>query len=117
MNFTEKQLQAITASGNLLVVAAAGAGKTGTLVERCTRLLLREENPVEIRQILVVTFTEAAAAEVRERIRTRLEKEAGANPSNEWLQRQLAYIDGAHISTLHSFCFELIRQNVLPLEL
>jgi ATP-dependent helicase/nuclease subunit A len=117
VNFTENQLQAVTATGNLLVVAAAGAGKTGTLVERCTRLLLRPDDPIDIRQMVVVTFTEAAAAEVRERIRTRLENEARKNPSSELLQKQLTYIDSAHISTLHSFCFQLIRQNVLQLEL
>ncbi len=117
MNFTENQLQAINTTGNLLVVAAAGAGKTGTLVERCTRLLLRPNDPVRIREIVVVTFTEAAAAEVRERIRARLEKEAQDDPTNESLQEQLTQIDSAYISTLHSFCFELIRKNVLQLGL
>jgi ATP-dependent helicase/nuclease subunit A len=117
MNFTEQQQRAVDAPGNLLVVAAAGAGKTGTLVERCTRLLLQSNPPVSIRDIVVVTFTEAAAAEVRERIRARLQKEASDQPANERLQEQLTYIDSAYISTLHSFCFELIRKHVLDLEL
>src|SRR5688572_2216619 len=111
MTPTPNQLQAINAPGNLLVVAAAGAGKTGTLVERVTRLLLDPEHPTGIRQILVVTFTEAAAAEVRERIRRKLEEHATANPTNERLQEQLAQIDSAYISTLHGFCFELIRKH------
>ncbi|HEV8541793.1 MAG TPA: UvrD-helicase domain-containing protein, partial [Verrucomicrobiae bacterium] len=117
MSFTENQLRAIEAKGNTLVIAAAGAGKTGTLVERCIRLLVRPENPVPVRDILVVTFTEAAAAEVRERIRQRLEKEVERQPANEWFQEQLASLDSAYISTLHSFCFEIIRKHLLELQL
>ena len=69
MKFTEQQRIAIDTPGNVLVMAGAGAGKTGTLVRRCIRLLLEADPPVEIARILVVTFTEAAAAEVRDRIR------------------------------------------------
>ncbi len=117
MTFTPNQFEAITAPGNLLVIAAAGAGKTGTLVERCVGLLFRADDPASIRQVLVVTFTEAAAAEVRGRIRKKLEAEVAKNPADERLQEQLTQIDSASISTLHSFCFELIRKHVLQLEL
>ncbi len=117
MNPTPNQQRAIQEQGNLLVMAAAGAGKTGTLVQRCLRLLLRAERPVPVRNILVVTFTEAAAAEVRERIRQKLEAAAAEMPQNEHLQTQLANIDSAYISTLHSFCFQLVRRHVLELDL
>src|SRR5215467_9428819 len=103
MILTPDQHRAIHEPGNLLVLAAAGAGKTGTLVQRCLRLLLRPNDPVPVRRILVVTFTEAAAAEVRERIRQKLEQAATANPADENLQEQLANLDAAYISTLHSF--------------
>src|SRR2546430_459010 len=99
MTFTENQKRAIQETGNLLVVAAAGAGKTGTLVQRCVGLLLRRENPVPVRRLLVVTFTEAAAAEVRERLRQKLEHAAKLDPTNDHLQEQLANIDSAYIST------------------
>src|SRR5262245_33151688 len=117
MILTQNQHSAIYEPGNLLVVAAAGAGKTGTLVQRCVRLLLRPENSVPVHRLLVVTFTEAAAAEVRERIRQKLEEAARENPADENLQAQLANLDSAYISTLHSFCFQLVRRHVLQLGL
>ena len=117
MSFTEQQLKAIDATGNTLVVAGAGAGKTGTLVERCIRLLLRAESPVTVDRVLVVTFTEAAAAEVRERVRARLEKALEENPASDWIQRQIAIFDSAKISTLHSFCLALVREHFYELDL
>jgi ATP-dependent helicase/nuclease subunit A len=115
MSFTPEQEKAINAPGNILVAAGAGAGKTRTLVERCVSLMLRADDPVAIKDLLVVTFTEAAAAEMRERIRLRLEAELARG--NDWLQEQLAKLDEAHISTLHSFCFVLVRQHFYQLEL
>ncbi|MFO1487059.1 MAG: UvrD-helicase domain-containing protein [Verrucomicrobiota bacterium] len=117
MKFTEQQQQAIAARGNVLVVAGAGTGKTRTLVERCLELLLTEKPPLAIDQILMVTFTEAAAAEMRQRIRARLEQELATAPRRVDLEQQLALFDAAHIGTLHGFCFKLIRQHFHELEL
>jgi ATP-dependent helicase/nuclease subunit A len=117
MRFTDQQRIAIETPGNLLVVAGAGAGKTGTLVERCVRMLLRDRDPVEVARVLVVTFTEAAAAEVRGRIRKELERAAEADPRNLWIQKQIAGLDSANISTLHSFCLSLIREHFYDLDL
>src|SRR5688572_16107347 len=114
--FTPDQQTAIDARGDTLVVAGAGAGKTGTLVEKCIRLLLGEL-PIEISKILVVTFTEAAAAEVRERIRNRLEEAAERDPANHQIQEQIAGLDTAHVCTLHSFCLALLRENFFALDL
>lgn len=116
MSFTPEQQKAIDAPGNTLVVAGAGAGKTGTLAERCTRLLLRTENPVPVSKVLVVTFTDAAAAEIRARIRQRLDSAWELDPENLWIQEQIAGLDAAHISTLHSFCLALIRENFYALD-
>lgn len=115
--WTEEQLEAITATGgNLLVAAAAGAGKTAVLVERIIRIVCDRKNPVDIDRLLVVTFTEAAAAEMRERIGAALEKEIRDSGRIE-LGRQLALLNGASISTLHSFCLAVIRRYFYLLEL
>lgn len=117
MNLTEAQRKAIAARGNVLVVAGAGTGKTRTLVERCLQILLEEQPPVTLDQMLIVTFTEAAAAEVRQRIRARLEEEAARSAAGtRWLE-QLALFESAWIGTLHSFCFELVRRHFYQLEL
>lgn len=116
MNFTAEQQKAILAPGNTLVLAGAGSGKTRTLVERCTRLLLEEKEPVSVREVLVVTFNEAAAAEVRERLRLRLEQEAARSDSLR-VREQLALLDMAQISTLHSFCYSLLREHFYQLDL
>src|SRR5580765_1502030 len=76
MKLTAAQQEAIAARGNVLVVAGAGTGKTHALVERCLNCLLEEGPSVSLDQILMVTFTEAAAAEMRQRIRSRLEEES-----------------------------------------
>ena len=115
--FTPDQYAAIQARGDTLVVAGAGAGKTGTLVERCIRLLLDGDQPVAVSKILVVTFTEAAAAEVRKRIRAELENVAVSEPTNDWVQEQIAGLDTAQICTLHSFCLALLRENFYALEM
>ena len=115
MGLTPTQKQAVTARGNVLVIAGAGTGKTHTLVERCLDCLLREKPPVSLEEILIVTFTEAAAAELRQRIRLRLEQQAA--PSEPRWQEQLALFDTAHIGTLHSFCLQLARQHFYELEM
>lgn len=111
MNFTPAQNQAIQSVGDTLVVAGAGTGKTRTLVERLGRRLLDPDRPLAIDQVLVVTFTEAAAAEVRDRLLHRLEAELTSGSHADLARRQLALLDSAHISTLHSFCYKLVRKH------
>ncbi len=113
--FTTAQQQAIAARGNVLVVAGAGTGKTRTLVERCVRLVLDEGCSLE--QILMVTFTEAAAAEMRQRIRAELVRRWESEPENPRLNEQLALLDTARIATLHGFCLQLVRQHFHELEI
>lgn len=104
---TPSQREAVAARGNVLVMAGAGTGKTHTLVERCLDLICNEQ--VSLDEMLIVTFTEAAATEVRERLREGLEAAIGQRPDAGHLPEQLALFDAAHIGTLHSFCFKLIR--------
>jgi ATP-dependent helicase/nuclease subunit A len=111
---TAQQQEAVAARGNVLVVAGAGAGKTRTLVERCLAWLLDEQNQGSVDEILMVTFTQAAAAEMRKRLRDGLEKAQTTSPR---LAEQVALLETAHICTLHSFCFELIRQHFYELGL
>ena len=117
MELTLAQQQAIAARGNVLVMAGAGTGKTRTLVERCLNCLLEEKPELSLEQILMVTFTEAAAAEMRQRIRVRLEEQLGLDPGNLRWHEQLALFDKAHIGTLHSFCLQLVRSHFYELEL
>ncbi len=117
MSLTTAQHQAITAQGNILLTAGAGTGKTRTLVERCLHCLTTGTDPASLQEILMVTFTEAAALEMRHRIRTRLETEAANDPANPRWQEQLALFDTAQIGTLHSFCLELVRQHFHTLSL
>lgn len=116
--WTEEQLDAITERGcNLLVAAAAGAGKTAVLVERIIRKITDRENPVDIDRLLVVTFTNAAATEMRERIGDALADALEADPSSANLQKQMALLDRASIMTLHSFCLEVVRSHFHALDL
>src|SRR5213592_4681516 len=116
---TDSQQQAINARGNVLVVAGAGTGKTSTLIHRCVRLLLEENCSLD--EILMVTFTEAAAAQMRSRIRTELLRLHStlpeASPESEQVQKQMALLDTAHICTLHSFCLQLVRSHFYQLGL
>lgn len=108
--WTDEQLEAInTRSGNLLVAAAAGAGKTAVLVERIIRRLTDPVAPMSLENLLVVTFTDAAAAEMRQRIGAALEEAAARRPNDENLRRQLLLLNRAHISTIHSFCLWVLR--------
>ncbi len=106
---TPSQRQAVSARGNVLVMAGAGTGKTKTLVARCLDCLERDEASLD--ELLIVTFTEAAAAELRQRLRLELEKKSAAAPDEEHWPRQLALFDVAHIGTLHSFCLRLVREH------
>lgn len=96
---------------NILVSAAAGSGKTAVLVERIIRILTDPENPVDVDRLLIVTFTEAAAAEMKERIREAIEKELENRPEDVHLQRQEALIHSARITTIHSFCLSVIKEH------
>ena len=117
MSLTAAQLRAVRARGNVLVMAGAGSGKTSTLVERLLDTLLAEQPPPAVCDFLVVTFTEAAAAELRQRLRTRLTEEQARHPGDARWAEQLALFDTAHIGTIHSFCFQLIGQYFHQLEL
>ncbi len=109
--WTEQQLCAIEASGrDLLVSAGAGSGKTAVLTERIIRRLTNEEKPADISRMLIVTFTKAAAGELKERISRAIEEKLAENPKNRHLERQLLALDRAMICTIHSFCLELIRE-------
>lgn len=117
-NWTPEQLEAITQRDcSLLVAAAAGAGKTAVLVERIIRKITDADRPVDIDRLLVVTFTNAAATEMRERIGNALAEALEADPSSENLQRQMALLDRASIMTLHSFCMEVVRNHFHSLDL
>lgn len=108
--WTEAQERAITARGtNLLVSAGAGAGKTAVLVERIIGRILDPHEPIDVDRLLVVTFTNAAAAEMRERIGAALFSRLKEDPTNDYLLKQVALLGKASITTLHSFCLELMR--------
>ncbi len=112
MEFTPKQKQAIDLHHcNILVSAAAGSGKTAVLSERIVQMTCREENPIDIDRILVVTFTNAAAAEMRERISQAILKRLQEDGSNENLQRQSTLLHNAQITTIDSFCLFVLRNN------
>jgi len=106
--WTESQEHAIEARGkSLLVSAAAGSGKTSVLTERCVRLI---ESGTGAERLLVVTFTEAAAAEMRSRIEAALRRRAEERPGNAALKRELALLGSAQISTIHAFCLSVLRK-------
>ncbi|HHW18443.1 MAG TPA: UvrD-helicase domain-containing protein [Firmicutes bacterium] len=109
--WTSEQKLAIGLRGkNLLVSASAGTGKTSVLVERIIAHLLSDDPVTDIERLLVVTFTEKAALEMKERVRASLEAAAEKNPGDTRLERQLSYVDRAHISTIHSFCLGIVRR-------
>ena len=111
-SWTSEQRDAIDArGGTLLVSAAAGSGKTAVLVERVIGLITDDTNPCDADRLLVVTFTNAAAAEMRERISQRIADMIEQDPLDANLQRQQMLLQNAHISTIHSFCLDLLREN------
>ncbi len=112
VKWTEEQQKVIDLRNrNILVSAAAGSGKTAVLVERIIQMLTDRENPVDVDRLLIVTFTEAAAAEMKERIRDAIEKKLEKEPGNVNLQRQATLIHSAPITTIHSFCLSVIRDH------
>jgi ATP-dependent helicase/nuclease subunit A len=111
VTWTEDQWKAIMAKNkDILIAAAAGSGKTAVLVERIIQKILSEEEPIDVDQLLVVTFTNASAAEMRHRIGEALEKAIDQDPRSRHLRKQLSLLNKASISTLHSFCMEVIRK-------
>jgi ATP-dependent helicase/nuclease subunit A len=109
-NWTDEQWEAISSrGGNVLVAAGAGSGKTRVLVERVLQRVREGPEPLDIDRLLIVTFTNAAAAEMKQRIGAELEKALQRNPANHHLRRQLLLLNRASISTVHSFCLEVIK--------
>ena len=96
---------------NILVSAAAGSGKTAVLVERIITMLTKDDPPMDVDRLLIVTFTEAAASEMKERIRLAIEKKLMEYPDNEHLKQQATLIHNAQITTIHSFCLSVIRDH------
>lgn len=118
VNWTREQSQVIESRGkNLLVSAAAGSGKTAVLVERIIRMVTEGENPPGIDELLVMTFTNAAAAEMRERIASAIEQKLKGDPQNEHLQMQATLVHHAQITTIDSFCLNVIREHFNQLDL
>jgi ATP-dependent helicase/nuclease subunit A len=111
VSWTDDQWKAIMADGqDILVAAAAGSGKTAVLVERIIQKITSRKNPVDVDELLVVTFTNASAAEMKHRIGQALEEAVNQQPNSEHLRKQLGLLNRASISTLHSFCLEVIQK-------
>ena len=114
MGWTREQEKAINArNANILVSAGAGSGKTSVLVERIIKKLINDH--INIEDILVVTFTEAAASEMKERVLKALYKQLDENPEDLNIQRQVSNLGRSNISTIHSFCLNVIRNNFYEL--
>src|SRR5699024_9489732 len=118
VKWTPEQQQAIyEKNNNILVAAAAGSGKTAVLVERIIEKILDENDPINIDELLVATFTNAAAEEMRQRIGAALENALHENPTSYHLKRQLSLLQRASISTIHSFCMNVVRQYSYVIDL
>ena len=112
VKWTEEQEKVIRLRNrNILVSAAAGSGKTAVLVERIITMLTKDDPPMDVDRLLIVTFTEAAASEMKERIRLAIEKKLMEYPDNEHLKQQATLIHNAQITTIHSFCLSVIRDH------
>ena len=118
LTFTDAQWKAIWATGkDMLVSAAAGSGKTKVLITRMIEKVLDEKNPIDVDELLVVTFTNASAAEMRHRMAEALEEAIAERPESVHLRRQLNLLNKAQISTLHSFCLNVVRQYAYLLDI
>lgn len=118
MKWTEDQQKVIELSGrNILVSAAAGSGKTAVLVERIIHKVTDEANPCDIDHLLIVTFTKAAAAEMRTRVGKALSEKLMQNPGSQHIQKQMSLLHSAQITTIHSFCQFLIRNYFHTIDL
>lgn len=118
VTWTDAQWRAIYAEGrDVLVSAAAGSGKTAVLIERLIQKIIRDVNPIDVDELLVVTFTNASAAEMRHRMAEALEKALMKDPASSHLRRQLSLLNKAQISTLHSFCLSIVKQYAYVLDI
>ena len=118
VSWTDEQQQVIDLrKRNILVSAAAGSGKTAVLVERIIHMITDAAEPLDIDRLLVVTFTNAAAAEMRERIGAAIEAALLNAPESEHLQRQLTLLHNAQITTIDSFCLYVIRNHFHEIDL
>ena len=118
VSWTTEQQQVIDLRNrNILVSAAAGSGKTAVLVERIVKIITDKKHPVDIDHLLIVTFTNAAAAEMRERIGNAIEKALDEQPGDEHLLRQLTLIHNAQITTIDSFCLYVVRNHFHEIDL
>ena len=116
VNWTDDQKKAIESTGGtILVSAAAGSGKTAVLVERVIRRICDREDPCSADSLLIVTFTKAATAQMKEKISAALDDKIKEDPANEYLQKQKLLLPFAHISTIDSFCGEIVRENFYEL--
>ena len=116
VKWTSEQIDAIQEKGkNILVAAAAGSGKTAVLVERIINKIINEK--IDIDKMLVVTFTNAAASEMRQRIMDAIYKYLEENPDDEHMARQTILMGKSNICTIHSFCLEVIRNNFFEIEI
>lgn len=115
VNWTKEQQDAIyEKESNILVAAAAGSGKTAVLVERIINKIIKDK--IDIDKLLVVTFTNAAASEMRERVLDAIHKKLEDNPDDDNLQRQITLLNKASICTIDSFCLEVVRNNFYELD-
>ncbi len=116
VKWTSEQQDAIhEKNSNILVAAAAGSGKTAVLVERIINKIINEKK-IDIDKLLVVTFTNAAASEMRERVLDAIYKKLEEDSENENLQRQITLLNKASICTIDSFCLEVVRNNFYELD-
>ncbi len=117
-SWTEQQLKAMEPADRLTVLsAAAGSGKTTVLVERALRLLLDRNNPVSAEKLLIVTFSNASAAEFKARIEKGINQKIRENPSDTYMKMQKVALQKADISTIHAFCIKLVRENFQSLDI
>lgn len=118
MPWTEKQEKVINERGKtILVSAAAGSGKTATLVERIYKKVVDPEHPVDINQFLVVTFTKSAAAQMREKLRKKLDEAQEKFPESEHIAKQNVLVQSADITTIDSFCLGIVKEYFSNLDL
>lgn len=112
MAWTKEQLAAMQKNtGNLLVAAGAGSGKTAVLIERVLGIITDAATPVDVDNLLIVTFTNAAAAQMRSRLVAALRQKLDADPQNALIPRQIVLMQRAHITTIHSFCLDLLKEH------
>ena len=118
IKWTPDQQKAIDGrNGTMLVSAAAGSGKTAVLVERVIQRICDKNNPCSIENLLIVTFTKAAAAQMKEKITEKLEEVVRDNPNDKFIRRQKLMIPYSKICTIDSFCINLVRENFQELEI